>query len=82
MREERKPFIRKTDIVKGAVANKDFKKALKIAKGFQMSLTKKQKDEIALAYDCMIHPDFYKQLGMNVDEKIEIGIKTVTLIYG
>ena len=75
-------MIRKSDIVREAVKAGDFKKALRIAKDFHINITKQQKDTMALAYECMIYPDFYQQLGKDIVGSIEAGKDVVTSLYG
>ena len=74
-------MIKKTDLVKQAIAECDFKKALRIAKDFKLNVTKEQKDAMGLAYECMIYPDFYKQLGKDIYKSIEVGKNIVVALY-
>lgn len=74
--------IKKTDIVRQAVKSGDFKQALKLAKGFRINITKEQHDIITRAYECMVHPDFYRQIGTDIDGTIEAGKSTMVLLYG
>lgn len=75
-------MIKKTDLVKQAVKDGDYKQALKIAKGFRLGITKEQSGAMALAYDCMVHPDFYRQLGKDITKAIEDGKNVVRMLYG
>ena len=75
-------MTKKTDIVKAAIRSGDLKKALKIAKDFRINVTAEQREKMSRAYECMVHPEFYKQIGTNVIESIEIGTQTLTLLYG
>lgn len=34
------------------------------------------------AYECIVHPDFYRQLGTNIPAAISAGVEIVTQIYG
>lgn len=75
-------MTKKTDIVKEAVKSGDFKKALRIAKNFRINVTKEQRELMARAYECIVHPEFYRQIGYDVMETINSGEQTVTLLYG
>lgn len=66
-------MIRKSDIVRAAVAEKDWKKALLIAKDFRIRVTEEQRKTMARAYECIVHPDFYRQIGVDIPETIERG---------
>jgi hypothetical protein len=70
-------MTKKTDIVRKAVIEGDFKKALQIAKGFRIGITKEQRDIMTRAYECIVHPEFYTQLGIDVSAAIEKGINLV-----
>lgn len=73
-------MIKKSDIVREAVQKQDWKKALQIAKGFHIGVTKEERDKMARAYECIVHPDFYRQIGTNIPEAIEQG-KTIVKKY-
>lgn len=73
---------RKTDVVRRLVASGEYKAALKIAKDFRLGITKEQSAAMTLAYECMVHGRFYKQLGYDLDEKVEDGIAVLTGLYG
>lgn len=75
-------MTKKTDIVREAIKAGDMKKALRIAKDFRINVTKEQREKMSRAYECMVHPDFYKQIGTNVMETINTGKQTLTLLYG
>ena len=34
------------------------------------------------AYECMVHPDFYRQIGTDIQEAIAKGVAVVTALYG
>lgn len=75
-------MIKKSDIVRKAVEEDDFKKALQIAKDFRINITKQQREVMARAYECMIHPEFYKQIGTDIQEAIAKGKEVVSCLYG
>lgn len=66
-------MIRKSDIVRAAVKEKDWKKALLIAKDFRIGVTEEQRKTMTRAYECIVHPDFYRQIGVDIPEAIEQG---------
>lgn len=73
---------RKSDIVREAVVAGNFKEALRIAKGFRINITAEQRDTMCRAYECIVHPDFYRQLGTDIPAAINAGVEIVTQIYG
>jgi hypothetical protein len=75
-------MAKKTDIVRKAVIEGDFKKALQITKGFRIGITKEQRDIMTRAYECIVYPEFYTQLGVDVFVAIENGKKLVNCLYG
>lgn len=75
-------MIRKSDIVKEAIKDGDFKKALRIAKDFRINTTKEQRNIMVRAYECMIYPEFYKQIGIDISEAIAKGKEVVSCLYG
>lgn len=74
--------MKKSDIVRELVAGGNFKKALSIAKGFKIGFTKAEQDIMTRAHECMAHPGFYKQLGIDEEAAIEAGIELVRRVYG
>lgn len=66
-------MVKKSDIVKNAVCEGDWKKALHLAKDFRIGVTQEQRDKMARAYECIVHPDFYRQIGVDIPEAIEQG---------
>lgn len=73
---------KKTEIVKEAIKAGDFKKALKLAKDFRINVTKEQREAMARAYECIVHPEFYRQIGIDIEKSVESGKKTLVLLYG
>ena len=73
---------RKSDMVKELVAKGDYKKALSIAKGFKIGFTKEEQSTMTRAYECMVHPGFYRQLGIDEDQAIADGIELIKKVYG
>lgn len=74
-------MVRKSDIVREAVALGDMKKALSIAKDFRLGISKEQRSTMTRAYECLLYPDFYKSIGIDVSQAIHDGICVVTALY-
>lgn len=74
--------MKKVDIVRGAVNAGEWKKALRIAKDFRINVTKAQRDAMSRAYECMIHPEFYRQIGTDIPGAIAKGKEVVSCLYG
>lgn len=72
---------RKSDKVRRLVSEGDYKAALRIAKDFKLGLTKKEGDAMKFAYECMVYPDFYRQVGRNVEQTIEQGIEVLKMHF-
>ena len=66
-------MIRKSDTVREAVREQNWKKALQTAKDFHIGVTQEQRNKMARAYECIVHPDFYQQIGVDIPEAIEQG---------
>lgn len=66
-------MIKKSDIVREAVREQNWKKALQTAKDFHIGVTQEQRSKMARAYECIVHPDFYQQIGIDISEAIEQG---------
>lgn len=66
-------MVKKSDVVRKAVHEQDWKKALQIAKDFRIGVTQEQREKMFRAYECIVHPDFYRQIGVDIPEAIEQG---------
>lgn len=75
-------MVRKSDIVREAVKAGEWKKALRIAKDFRINVTKAQRDAMSRAYECMVHPEFYQQIGTDIAGAIAKGKEVVSCLYG
>ena len=64
----------KAQAVREMIAVKNFKAALNGAKDFRIGVSSEQRSIMRRAYECIIHPDFYRQIGKNPDECIQAGI--------
>ena len=75
-------MVKKTDIVRAAVQSGEMKKALRIAKDFRINVTKEQRAKMSRAYECMIHPEFFRQIGIDIPAAIAEGESVVRCLYG
>ena len=75
-------MLRKTDIVRTALKDEDFKKALRTAKGFRINIKEEDRNKMSRAYECIVHPDFYRQIGIDIPKAIEDGKAVVNRLYG
>ena len=75
-------MIKKTDIVRSAVCSGNFKEALRIAKDFRINITKEQRSTMARAYECIVHPEFYRQIGTDIPAAINEGVERIQSLYG
>lgn len=73
---------RKSDMVRELVAEGNYKKALSIAKGFKIGFTKEEQSTMTRAHECMVHPGFYRQLGIDEEQAIADGIELIKKVYG
>lgn len=75
-------LVKKTDIVREAVSAGQWKKALSIAKGFRLGITKDQQNAIIRAYECIVHPEFYTSIGVDLQDAICAGKAVLSELYG
>lgn len=75
-------MIKKTDVVREAVREGDFKKALRIAKEFRINITVADRDKMSRAYECIVHPEFYRQIGTDIPKAIAEGKEVVSRLHG
>ena len=73
---------KKTDTVRRLTADGDFKGALRIAKDFRLGISRDDLDAMRLAYECMVRPVFYSQLGRDPAAEVKRGIGVVVRLYG
>ena len=60
----------KTQQAKELFESGDLKGALKLVKGFRMGLTSNQRSALSVGYECLVHPNFYQQLGKCLETEI------------
>ena len=74
--------MKKSDIVREAVKAGEWKKALQLAKDFRIHITAEQREVMCRGYECIVHPNFYRQIGVDVDMAVIKGIEVVKALYG
>lgn len=73
---------RKSDIVRRLVSDKKYKEALRIAKEFRLGISQEDSDGMKRAYECILYPAFYQQLGFNPSVETSNGIEILIRLYG
>lgn len=74
-------WVSSSDTVRQLVSNGEYKKALRIVKGFRLGITREDSGKMKLAYECMTHPGFYEQLGTDPETAIAEGIRILKSLY-
>ena len=72
----------KSDVVRWMVRERDYRSALRIAKEFRLGISKEDRDAMRLAYECMVSPGFYRQLGRDPAAEIACGVDVLVRLYG
>lgn len=73
---------KKADAVRRLVAAGEYRKALGIAKDFRLGIGQEERNAMRLAYECMVWPDFYRQIGRDVGHEIKAGVVVLVELYG
>jgi len=71
----------KTSILRSHIAKREYKSALRIAKTFRIGISKEDQRTLQYAYECLVFPDQYRQLGRDVEAAISQGIQLLLNIY-
>lgn len=66
--------------VRRLVKNKEYKKALQICKDWDYE-DPVDRSNLQRGYECMLYPEFYKQLGYDPDMAIDLAIANLELVY-
>lgn len=72
----------KSEEVRRLVRTGDYQKALSIVKTFRRGITRAQYDAMVRAYECIVHPGFYRSIGADLKADIEAGINVLVSLYG
>ena len=73
---------KKTDTVRRLVREHDYRSALRIVKDFRLGISRDDLDAMRLAYECMVRPVFYSQLGRDPAAEVKRGIGVLVRLYG
>ena len=73
---------KKSDVVRRLVREQDYRSALRIVNGFRLGISRDDLDAMRLAYECMVNPGFYRQLGRDPAAEIKRGIGVLVRLYG
>ena len=49
---------------------------------FRINITKEDREKMSRAYECIVHPNFFKQIGIDIQSAIIAGEEVVTRLYG
>lgn len=74
--------MKKTDLVRELVAQKEYKPALRIAKEFRLGVSEDQTAAMKRAYECLLYDRFYRQIGIDVPASIARGIAVLEDLFG
>lgn len=72
----------KSDEVRRLVRHGDYQMALAIVRTFRRGITKAQHDTMLRAYECIVHPGFYRSIGADLQENVDAGIQVLISLYG
>ena len=73
---------KKTDTVRRLVREHEYRSALRIGKGFRLGISRDDLDAMRLAYECMVNPGFYRQLGRDPAAEVKRGVGVLVRLYG
>ena len=73
---------KKSDKVRRLTANGEYRKALQIAKEFRLGTTKEDRDAMRLGYECMLYPEFFRQVGKDTRDAVRDGVAVLVRLYG
>ena len=64
------------------VREHEYRSALRIVKGFRLGISRDDLDAMRLAYECMVNPGFYRQLGRDPAAEVKRGVGVLVRLYG
>jgi hypothetical protein len=70
----------KVQEVRNLIAQENYKAALCGAKDFRLGVSKEQRSAMARAYESIVHPVFYKRVGIDTEQAIKEGIATLMTV--
>ncbi len=71
----------KNDKVRRLVSSGEYKQALQICKEWNYK-DPRHRDILRLGYECLMYPNFYKQLGYTPEKEYQEAIKVLHIVYG
>ena len=71
------PRMLKTERMRKAYSAGDYKTALWLAKGFRIGVSNEDRHAMSLAYECLVRPRFYREVGCDVNAAVRCGIDTL-----
>lgn len=71
----------KSNAVRRLVSIGEWNEALAIAKSFRRGMTKEQHSAIVRAHECSHYPEFYEEIGYDVNFLIHKGIDVLVSLY-
>lgn len=74
-------LITKNALVRQLVSEKRYKEALRICKDWSQK-SEEDRKILRLGYECLIHPRFYEELGMDAEDAVLEAIRVLVRIYG
>ena len=75
-------MVKKSDLVRSLVEQREYRKALNIAKDFKLGITPEQSSMMRRAYECMVHERFYLSIGTDIQKAVREGIEVLEGLYG
>ena len=75
-------MVKKPDLVRSLVEQREYRKALNIAKDFKLGITPVQSSMMRRAYECMVHERFYLSIGTDIQKAVREGIEVLEGLYG
>jgi len=73
---------KKSDKVRRLLREGQHKEALRLAKDFRLGIKAADSDAMKRGYECIVHPAFYRSIGVDVEQAAQIGIQTLERLYG
>lgn len=68
--------------VRRLVAAREYKQALQICKDWDKGISPLYREQLRLGYECLVHPSFYQQLGINTESEYLKAVEILHKLYG
>ncbi|WP_306010492.1 hypothetical protein [Bacillus sp. MMSF_3328] len=66
---------KKTDLACEYWKDLNYKAALRLASEFRIGITEEERKQMKLGYECIVHEDFYRQLGKDIEKEVDRAIE-------